>query len=140
MTLTLATGQTVERQAICQALVELQYKRNDIDFGRGIFRAPGDTIEIFPSHLEDRAWRISMFGDEIEGICEFDPLTGEKTATLEDITVYPNSHYVTPRPTLQQAIQRIKAELKATARRVRAERQAARGRSGSSSAPSSISR
>jgi excinuclease ABC subunit B len=112
MVLTLATSQKVERAAIMKRLVELQYRRNDLGFGRGAFRAQGDVLDIFPSHLEDRAWRLSMFGDEIEAVWEVDPLTGEKTATLDEITVYPNSHYVTPRPTLQQAIPRIKAELK----------------------------
>jgi excinuclease ABC, B subunit len=112
MTATLAPGQLMERSALLKRLVELQYKRNDMHFGRGAFRALGDTIEIFPSHLEDRAWKISLFGDEIEAIWEVDPLTGEKTTTLDQVTVFPNSHYVTPRPTLQQAFPRIKAELK----------------------------
>jgi excinuclease ABC subunit B len=113
MTLNLSVGDRIERAAIIKRLVELQYRRNDATPSRGLFRAPGDTIEVFPSHLEDRAWRLSLFGDEIEAIWEVDPLTGEKTATLDTIVVYPNSHYVTPRPTLQQAIPRIKAELKA---------------------------
>jgi excinuclease ABC subunit B len=93
-------------------LVSLQYKRNDLDFHRGTFRAKGDIIEIFPSHYEDRAWKVSLFGDEIESIVEVDPLTGQKTATLDGIKVYANSHYVTPGPTIQQAIEGIKAELK----------------------------
>ena len=113
MVLTIDVGQRVERKALLQRLVELQYKRNDVGFARGFFRAPGDVVEIFPSHLEDRAWKLSLFGDEVEAIWEVDPLTGEKTATLDSITIYPNSHYVTPRPTLQQAIPRIKLELKA---------------------------
>ncbi len=113
MVLSIDVGQRVERKALLQRLVELQYKRNDLGFARGFFRAPGDVVEVFPSHLEDRAWKLSMFGDEVEAIWEIDPLTGEKTAALEQITIYPNSHYVTPRPTLQQAIPRIKAELKA---------------------------
>ncbi len=112
MVLTLAVAERVDRQAVLKRLVELQYRRNDAAFTRGAFRVRGDVIEIYPSHLEDSAWRLSLFGDEIEGIWEIDPLTGEKTATLEAITVYPNSHYVTPRPTLQQAMPRIKAELK----------------------------
>jgi excinuclease ABC subunit B len=112
MVLTIDVGQRVERKALLQRLVELQYKRNDMGFARGFFRAPGDVVEIFPSHLEDRAWKLSLFGDEVEAIWEVDPLTGEKTAALDSITIYPNSHYVTPRPTLQQAIPRIKAELK----------------------------
>ena len=113
MVLSVAVGQRVERKVLLQRLVELQYKRNDLGFARGFFRAPGDVVEIFPSHVEDRAWKLSLFGDEVEAIWEIDPLTGEKTATLDDITIYPNSHYVTPRPTLQQAIPRIKQELKA---------------------------
>ncbi len=111
MTLTLRTGETVDRQQLLRALVELQYRRNDLDFGRGAFRAKGDVIEIFPAHLEDRAWRISLFGDRIERIVEIDPLTGERTARLEQVRLYPNSHYVTPRPTLQQAVEGIKREL-----------------------------
>ncbi len=105
MTLTLKQGQQVERQRLLRALVELQYRRNELDFGRGTFRAKGDTIEIFPAHLEDRAWRLSMFGDEIESIIEFDPLTGERTGKLDQIRLYPNSHYVTPKPTLQEAVE-----------------------------------
>ncbi len=112
MTLSLRQGQKVERQRLLRALVELQYRRNELDFGRGAFRAKGDTIELFPAHLEDKAWRLSMFGDEIEAIFEFDPLTGEKTGRLESVRVYPNSHYVTPKPTLQTAVERIKIELK----------------------------
>ncbi|MEK0084745.1 excinuclease ABC subunit UvrB [Benzoatithermus flavus] len=112
MTLTLRQGQRVDRQRLLRALVELQYRRNELDFSRGSFRAKGDVIEIFPAHLEDRAWRISMFGDEVEAITEFDPLTGERTARLEQIRLYPNSHYVTPKPTLQEAIEGIKTELK----------------------------
>src|SRR5512147_961119 len=113
MVLSIGVGQRVERKVLLQRLVELQYKRNDLGFARGFFRAPGDIVEIFPAHLEDRAWKLSLFGDEVEAIWEVDPLTGEKTAALEQITIYPNSHYVTPRPTLQQAIPRIQAELKA---------------------------
>jgi excinuclease ABC subunit B len=112
MTLTLRQNQKVERQRLLRALVELQYRRNELEFSRGAFRAKGDVIEIFPAHLEDRAWRLSMFGDEIESITEFDPLTGEKKARLEQVRLYPNSHYVTPKPTLQDAILGIKAELK----------------------------
>jgi len=111
MTLTLQRGQKVERQRLLRALVELQYRRNELDFSRGAFRAKGDTIEIFPAHMEDRAWRLSMFGDEVESITEFDPLTGERTGKLDQIRLYPNSHYVTPRPTLQEAVKSIKAEL-----------------------------
>ena len=112
MILKLSTEMLMERGTLLKRLVELQYKRNDAAFFRGAFRVRGDVVEIFPSHMEDRAWRISLFGDEIEAIWEIDPLTGEKIATLDEITVYPNSHYVTPRPTLLQAIPQIRAELK----------------------------
>ncbi|MGF1560996.1 MAG: excinuclease ABC subunit UvrB [Geminicoccaceae bacterium] len=111
MVLALKKGQRVDRSQLLRALVELQYKRNEIDFHRGTFRAKGDSIEIFPSHMEDRAWRLSLFGDELESIVEFDPLTGERTDTFERIRLYPNSHYVTPKPTLKQAIERIGEEL-----------------------------
>ena len=112
MVVRLQTGGRVERDRLARALVELQYRRNDTAFERGSFRLRGETVDIFPSHYEDRAWRVSLFGDEIEEIAEFDPLTGEKTARLEEITVYANSHYVTPRPTLTQAIAEIKNELR----------------------------
>ncbi|MFN3960695.1 MAG: excinuclease ABC subunit UvrB [Parvularculaceae bacterium] len=111
MTFSLTHGQTIERKTLLADLVALQYKRADAGFARGSFRAKGDVIEIFPAHYEDRAWRVSMFGDEIEAIHEFDPLTGQKTDDLETVTVYANSHYVTPRPTLQQALMGIKKEL-----------------------------
>ena len=111
MILRLTTGEEHDRQTLLRAFTELQYRRNDLNFGRGSFRVRGDNIELFPAHLEDRAWRISLFGDEIEDIWEFDPLTGEKTQRLEKITVFANSHYVTPRPTLQQAVKKIGAEL-----------------------------
>ena len=112
MTFTLAPGQRIDEKQLMGDLVAQQYKRNDQAFERGTFRRRGDTIEIFPAHYEDRAWRISLFGDEIESITEFDTLTGKKTADLEGIKVYANSHYVTPRPTLRQAISGIKSELK----------------------------
>jgi excinuclease ABC subunit B len=112
MTEALAIGQIIERDTLLKRLVELQYRRNDMAFERGAFRVRGDSVEIFPAHYEDRAWHISLFGDEIESIHEFDPLTGETTVRLEQITVYPNSHYVTPRPTITQAIKGIKAEMK----------------------------
>ncbi len=112
MTMTLSKGQTVNRNELLQGLTTLQYKRNELGFARGCFRAKGDNIEIFPAHLEDRAWRVSLFGDEIDGITEFDPLTGEKVQALDIIRIFANSHYVTPRPTLQQAVHQIKAELK----------------------------
>jgi excinuclease ABC subunit B len=112
MTTRLRTGATVDQRQLMARLVDLQYQRNDANFYRGAFRVRGDVLEIYPSHMEDRAWRLSFFGDELEAIWEIDPLTGDKIATLEEITVYPNSHYVTPRPTLLQAIPGIKAELK----------------------------
>ncbi|WP_425995688.1 excinuclease ABC subunit UvrB [Caulobacter sp. DWR1-3-2b1] len=112
MTFTLEVGQTVNEKQLMADLVAQQYKRNDSAFERGTFRRRGDTLEIFPAHYEDRAWRISLFGDEVEAIAEFDPLTGKKTADLPSIKVYANSHHVTPRPTLRQAIIEIRAELK----------------------------
>jgi excinuclease ABC subunit B len=112
MTFTLEPGQRIDEKKLMADLVAQQYKRNDQAFERGTFRRRGDTIEIFPAHYEDRAWRISLFGDEIETITEFDPLTGKKTADLKGIKIYANSHYVTPRPTLNQAINEIRAELK----------------------------
>ena len=112
MTMKLSTGETVSRQDLLSQLTELQYRRNDTNFVRGAFRVRGDSVELFPAHLEDSAWRISLFGDEIEAIFEFDPLTGSKNAKLDSITIFANSHYVTPRPTLQQACKQIKQELK----------------------------
>jgi len=108
----LEVGGSIDRDKLAKALVDLQYRRNDTAFARGAFRLRGEIVDIFPSHYEDRAWRVSLFGDEIEAIHEFDPLTGEKTMALNEITVYANSHYVTPRPTLAQAIRDIKIELK----------------------------
>ena len=112
MTAELKTGAKVDRGWLLKRLVELQYRRNDAAFHRGAFRVRGDVIEIFPSHCEDRAWRLSLFGDELEAIWEIDPLTGEKTAGLDRVIVYPSSHYVTPRPTLLQAIPNIRQELR----------------------------
>jgi len=112
MTITLSKGQTVNRQSLLKQLVDLQYKRNDAGFARGTFRAKGDVVELFPAHYEDRAWRFSFFDDELESITEVDPLTGEKSAELNDVKIYANSHHVTPRPTLTQAIKQIKVELK----------------------------
>ena len=112
MTIVIEEGATLPRAELLKKLVSLQYKRNDASFYRGTFRVRGDVIEIFPAHYADRAWRLSLFGDEVESIQEFDPLTGEKTSALQLITVYPNSHYVTPRPALSQARKSIKAELK----------------------------
>ncbi len=107
----LKKGQTVDQREIIRKLVALQYKRNDQAFARGNFRVRGDNLELFPSHYEDTAWRISFFGDEIEEIVEFDPLTGKKVAALDYVRVYANSHYVTPGPTLKQAMEAIKLEL-----------------------------
>ncbi len=112
MTVTLAPGQPIVRNDLLRRLVELQYRRNDANFQRGTFRVRGDSVEIFPAHLEDRAWQLSMFGDEIEAINEFDPLTGAKTEKLDAIKLYANSHYVTPKPTLRQAVEQIKIDLK----------------------------
>jgi excinuclease ABC subunit B len=112
MVVKLEVGGQIDRDKLAKALVELQYRRNDAAFQRGTFRLRGEVVDIFPSHYEDRAWRVSLFGDEIESIQEFDPLTGDKTAALDTITVYANSHYITPRPTLTQAIVDIKKELK----------------------------
>ena len=112
MTFSLEVGQTVNEKQLLADLVAQQYKRNDASFERGSFRKRGDTLEIFPAHYEDRAWRVSFFGDEVEAISEFDPLTGRKVADLPGVKIYANSHYVTPRPTLKQAIVSIKAELK----------------------------
>ncbi|WP_051402352.1 excinuclease ABC subunit UvrB [Lutibaculum baratangense] len=112
MSFQLKLGERIEQRQLIADLVALQYKRNDVGFARGTFRVRGDTIELWAAHLEDRAWRISLFGDEIEAIDEFDPLTGKKTDSFKVIKVYANSHYVTPRPTLNQAIKGIKAELK----------------------------
>ncbi|WP_102958882.1 excinuclease ABC subunit UvrB [Mangrovicella endophytica] len=112
MTFQMAIGDRLDQRQLLADLVAQQYKRRDMDFVRGSFRVRGDTIEIFPAHLEDRAWRISLFGDEIEAIHEFDPLTGAKTDDLKSVKIYANSHYVTPRPTLQQAVKSIKEELR----------------------------
>ncbi|MFZ4406094.1 MAG: excinuclease ABC subunit UvrB [Paracraurococcus sp.] len=111
MVVKLELGGRIDRDVLVKGLVEQQYRRNDSFFARGTFRIRGETVDIWPSHLEDRAWRVSLFGDEVDGIREFDPLTGETTADLERISIYANSHYVTPRPTLQQAIISIKKEL-----------------------------
>jgi excinuclease ABC subunit B len=113
MTFSLKQGERLDQRALLADLVALQYKRTAGDFYRGSFRVRGDAIEIFPAHYEDRAWRVSLFGDEVESIHEFDPLTGQKTDELEFVKIYANSHYVTPRPTLLQAIAGIKLELRA---------------------------
>jgi excinuclease ABC subunit B len=112
MVVRLETGGRIDRDTLAQALVGLQYRRNDVAFARGSFRLRGEVVDVFPSQYEDRAWRVTLFGDEIEKISEFDPLTGEQTAVLDSISIYANSHYVTPRPTLTQAVAAIKRELK----------------------------
>lgn len=105
-------GQKIHRDDLLRELVRIQYKRNDIDFSRGTFRARGDTLEIFPAHLDDEAWRVNLWDDEIEEIITFDPLTGKKTGTLEKTRIFANSHYVTPQPTMEKAIKQIQADLK----------------------------
>jgi len=112
MTQDLEVGKEYDQRSIMADLVAQQYKRNDAGFQRGSFRVRGDSLEIWPAHLDDRAWKLSFFGEELESIQEIDPLTGEKAGTLEKVRVYANSHYVTPKPTLLQAIQHIKAELR----------------------------
>ncbi|MDH6267214.1 excinuclease ABC subunit B [Rhizobium sp. SG_E_25_P2] len=112
MTFQIEVGDRIDQRQLLADLVEQQYKRREMDFQRGSFRVRGDTIELFPAHLEDAAWRITMFGDEVESITEFDPLTGAKTGDMKSVKIYANSHYVTPRPALNSAIKSIKEELK----------------------------
>ena len=112
MTLQLEKGMEIGRTQLLADLVALQYRRNDMAFARGNFRVRGDTIDVFPAHYEDRAWRIELFGDEIDSLTEFDPLTGQKSGDLEKVRLYANSHYVTPGPTLKQAMVGIQDELK----------------------------
>ena len=114
MTFPLTVGDSVDIKDVCRHLTELQYERNQQNFIRSSFRVNGDVLDIFPAHYEDRGWRISFFGDEIESIHEFDSLTGKKTATLNSVTIYPANHYVTPRPAISQAIVTIKKELEET--------------------------
>ncbi len=114
MTITLQRNNEYNREQIIKSLVILQYKRNDQNFYRGTFRARGEYLEIFPSHLEDRAWRLSLFGDKLEKIEEFDPLTGDQVRELNLIKIYANSHYITPKPTVEQAIINIRKELDIT--------------------------
>ena len=121
MTLTLQKNYEYNREQIIKSLVALQYKRNDQNFVRGTFRARGEYLEIFPSHLEDRAWRLSLFGNKLEQIEEFDPLTGDKVRDLSLVKVYANSHYITPKPTVEQAVINIKKELEITLKKHRAE-------------------
>ncbi|MAI08405.1 MAG: excinuclease ABC subunit B [Magnetococcales bacterium] len=111
MVIPVAAGDTIERDALMKRLVELQYTRHDMDFQRGAFRTKGDTLDIYPSHLEDAAWRLMFFDDEIEDIYEFDPLTGKKIRSLESINIYATSHYVVPKPTVLKAFKAIKEEL-----------------------------
>lgn len=112
MAFSVQAGESYDIRDIARRLVELQYQRNDLSFTRGTFRLKGDVLDVFPSHYEDLAWRFSFFGDELESVSEFDPLTGEKKLELKEVTVYPASHYVTPRPALSQAMKTIRAELK----------------------------
>jgi len=112
MTFQISVGDRLDQRQLLADLVAQQYKRREMDFQRGSFRVRGDTIELFPAHLEDAAWRITMFGDEVESITEFDPLTGKKTGDMKSVKIYANSHYVTPRPALNSAIKSIKEELK----------------------------
>ncbi|MAJ34761.1 MAG: excinuclease ABC subunit B [Candidatus Puniceispirillum sp. TMED52] len=112
MVIRLLKGQRIERQQLLRQLTELQYARNDMAFQRGCYRVRGDVVEIFPAHLEVSAWRISLFGDEIEAITSFDPLTGQRDKDLDSVRIFANSHYVTPKPTLQQATKSIRVELK----------------------------
>jgi excinuclease ABC subunit B len=121
MTFWVNPGATIDRQDFIAKLTGLQYTRNDVAFERGAFRVRGDTVELFPAHMEDRAWRFSFFGDDIDAITEFDPLTGHKFASLEGVRIYANSHYVTPGPTIAQAIASIKAELKPRLEQLRAD-------------------
>ena len=121
MTLTLQKNYDYNREQIIKSLVALQYKRNDQNFYRGTFRARGEYLEIFPSHLEDRAWRLSLFGDKLEKIEEFDPLTGDQVRELSLVKIYANSHYITPKPTVEQAIVNIRKELDITLKKHRAE-------------------
>jgi excinuclease ABC subunit B len=111
MTFQISVGDRIDQRALLADLVAQQYKRREMDFQRGSFRVRGDTIELFPAHLEDSAWRFTLFGDEVEAITEFDPLTGAKTGDMKSVKIYANSHYVTPRPTLNQAVKSIKEEL-----------------------------
>ena len=121
MVFTLKKGDEIDPSEVCRNLATLLYVRNQISFTRSTFRLNGDTLEIFPAHYEDRAWRVTFFGDEVEQIAEFDPLTGKKTADLDEITVYPANHYVTPRPALSQAITHIKEDLQIRLEELKAE-------------------
>jgi excinuclease ABC subunit B len=119
MAFSIARGQHVQRADLLARLVALQFRRNDDAFARGAFRVRGDTVDIFPAHYEDRAWRVTLFGDEVDSIFEFDPLTGRKAAELDTVKIYANSHYVTPRPTLAQATKGMREELRLRLERFR---------------------
>jgi len=121
MTVDLAKGQEMDPRQLMAQLVELQYQRNDLAFQRGVFRVRGDTIELFPAHYDDMAWRFDFFGDEIDTITEFDPLTGKTIREIDGVRVYANSHYVTPRPTVQSAMKGIKKELGETLKQFESE-------------------
>ena len=121
MTVDLKKGDEMDPRSLMAQLVELQYQRNDLAFQRGSFRVRGDTIELFPAHYDDTAWRFDFFGDEIDTITEFDPLTGKTKRDIDNVRVYANSHYVTPRPTVQSAMKGIKKELNDTLKRFEAE-------------------
>ena len=121
MTQDLIVGRSYDQREIMRELVAQQYRRNDAAFARGAFRVRGDSLEIWPAHMEDRAWRLSFFGEELESIHEFDPLLGERTADLKQVRVYANSHYVTPRPTLNQAVKHIREELRVRLKQFEAE-------------------
>ncbi len=112
MAFNLQKGERIDQRELIARFVTLQYKRNDMAFERGMFRVRGDTVELFPAHFENRAWRFSLFGDELDTITEFDPLTGEKFESLDGVRIFANSHYITPGPTMQQAIKQIKTDLK----------------------------
>ena len=121
MTIDLTQGQQINQRTLMQQIVQLQYTRNDLAFQRGSFRVRGDTVELFPAHYDDTAWRFEFFGEEIEAITEFDPLTGRSTAEKQSVRVYANSHYVTPKPTVKSAMEGIKHELKETLKMFEAE-------------------
>ena len=140
MVVKLERGGRIDRDALVKGLVEQQYRRNDAFFARGTFRVRGESVDIWPSHLDDRAWRISLFGDEIDGIREFDPLTGEITGEMERVSVYANSHYVTPRPTLHPGDRPDQDRTEGTPRGAARPRASCWNASGWNSAPSSISR
>ena len=137
MTFSLAVGEKVDQRQLIADLVALQYNRSQADFTRGLFRVRGDTIEILPAHYEDRAWRVGLFGDEIEAIAEFDPLTGQKAEELEFVKIYANWHYVTPRPTLLQAMNVDQGRAEAPAGTVQSAKAGCSKHSGSTSAPRS---